>query len=89
MRESADRLRYEVVADVIEKQIGGGLLRAHERVPSVRALSRTLGVSVGTVVQAYVHLERRGVLHTRPRSGHFVSARVDAAVPAPTRTIKT
>lgn len=88
MRESAERLRYEVVADVIEKQIGGGLLRAHERVPSVRALSRTLGVSVGTVVQAYVHLERRGILHTRPRSGHFVSARVDPAAPAPTRTMK-
>jgi DNA-binding transcriptional MocR family regulator len=88
MRENGDRLRYELVADVIEKQIGGGLLRAHERVPSVRALSRTLGVSVGTVVQAYVHLERRGVLHTRPRSGHFVSARVDPAAPAPTRAIK-
>jgi DNA-binding transcriptional MocR family regulator len=86
--ENGDRLRYEVVADVIEKQIGGGLLRAHERVPSVRALSRSLGVSVGTVVQAYVHLERRGVLHTRPRSGHFVSARVEPAVPAPTRALK-
>jgi DNA-binding transcriptional MocR family regulator len=88
MRESSDRLRYEVVADVIEKQIGGGLLRAHERVPSVRAMSRTLGVSVGTVVQAYVHLERRGVLHTRPRSGHFVSARIDPAALSPTRAIR-
>jgi DNA-binding transcriptional MocR family regulator len=80
MSANDERLRYEIVADVIEKQIGGGLLGPHARVPSLRAMSRSLGVSVGTVVQAYVLLEQRGVLHTRPRSGHFVSA---APRPAP------
>ena len=86
MQASSERLRYEIVADVIEKQIGGGLLGPHERVPSLRAMSRNLGVSVGTVVQAYVHLERRGLLHTRPRSGYFVSAAAQPPAPAPART---
>ena len=85
MRAGGDRLRYEIVADIIEKQIGGGLLGPHARVPSLRAMSRSLGVSVGTVVQAYVLLEQRGVLHTRPRSGHFVSSPAGPPGPAPAR----
>src|SRR5690606_28124818 len=41
-------------------------------------MSRNAGVSVGTVVQAYMHLERRGLLETRPRSGFFVAPRAAA-----------
>jgi len=46
-------------------------------------MSRQAGVSVGTVVQAYMHLERRGVLEPRSRSGYFVAARRAAAVEPP------
>jgi len=68
-------LRYERVADLVERQIASGALKPRERVPSVRTMSRNVGVSVGTVVQAYLHLERRGLLETRPRSGFFVASR--------------
>ena len=40
--------------------------------PSLRTLGARLGVSVSTINQAYVALERRGVLEARPRSGFFV-----------------
>src|SRR5690606_19103417 len=66
-------LRYEEVADLVERQIVCGSLRPHERVPSVRTMSRNAGVSIGTVVQAYLHLERRGLLETRPRPGFYVA----------------
>jgi DNA-binding transcriptional MocR family regulator len=73
MARADNKLRYERVADRIETQIANGALGANDRVPSLREMSRASGVSVGTVVQAYLHLERRGILHTRPRSGYFVS----------------
>jgi DNA-binding transcriptional MocR family regulator len=76
-------LEYERVAQIIERQIDGGSLRARERVPSLRAMSRHAGVSIGTVVQAYLQLERRGLIETRPRSGYFVAQRRAAELPSP------
>lgn len=82
MAARAPKLRYEQVADRIEEQIANGSLKVNDRVPSLRTMSRMAGVSIGTVVQAYLHLERRGVVCTRPRSGFFVSPRSDDS-PAP------
>jgi DNA-binding transcriptional MocR family regulator len=76
-------LEYERVAEIIERQIDSGSLRTRERVPSLRAMSRHANVSVGTVVQAYLHLERRGLVETRPRSGYFVAPRRPAELPSP------
>jgi DNA-binding transcriptional MocR family regulator len=78
-----DRYEYERVAGIIEEQIEKGALRAAERVPSVRTMSRHAGVSVGTVVQAYMRLEQLGLLEARPRSGYFVAARSRVPAPAP------
>ena len=70
------------MARLIEAQIGNGTLSHGERAPSVRALSRSAGVSVATVNQAYLQLERRGLLEARPRSGYYVIApRAAPAVP--------
>jgi DNA-binding transcriptional MocR family regulator len=80
---SSRRLRYERIADLIEGQIESGALKPQERVPSLRTMSRNAGVSVGTVVQAYMHLERRGLLETRPRSGFIVAARRPALTASP------
>ena len=70
-----NNLEYERVAGIIERQIDTGAFRAAERVPSLRSMSRHAGVSIGTVVQAYLHLEQRGLLEARPRSGYFVAKR--------------
>jgi DNA-binding transcriptional MocR family regulator len=74
---------YEQLADDLTGLIAKGTLRAGDRLPSVRRLSRQRTVSVSTVVQAYQLLETRGVVETRPQSGHYVRAARVAAAPEP------
>jgi DNA-binding transcriptional MocR family regulator len=76
-------LLYEQVAQRIESQIARGTLRANDRIPSVRSMSRAAGVSIATVVQAYVHLENAGLIASRPQSGFFVRARGIEQLPQP------
>jgi DNA-binding transcriptional MocR family regulator len=77
-------LLYERVARLVETQIATGTLRANDRIPSVRTMSRTAKVSVSTVVQAYVHLERIGLVEARPQSGFYVrSANLQLPEPRP------
>ena len=80
---SSPPLLYERVANMVEKQIATGTLRTNERIPSVRAMSRTARVSVSTVVQAYVHLESIGLIEARPQSGFYVRPPNPAVLPTP------
>jgi DNA-binding transcriptional MocR family regulator len=73
---------YRKVAEEIGALIEAGTLRAGERVPSVRRLSRQQGVSVSTVLQAYQRLEDIGLIEARPQSGYYVRRR-RAAVEEP------
>lgn len=72
---------YEQVAGEIEAQVRAGVYRPGERLPSLRRLSRQLRVSISTVQEAYLLLEDRSVIETRPQSGHYV--RPEPAVPPP------
>lgn len=63
---------YEQVAAKIEKLIRSGVLRPGDRLPSVRRACAQHGVSLTTVVQAYLSLENRGLIEARPKSGFFV-----------------
>ncbi len=56
-------------------------LRVGDKLPSVRMLCRTRGVSPSTALSAYASLESAGLIHSRPRSGYFVSARPSPSVP--------
>lgn len=64
--------RYQTVEKHILHMIEAKALLPGERVPSLRQLSSRMGMSISTVSQAYVELERKGVLESRPRSGFFV-----------------
>jgi DNA-binding transcriptional MocR family regulator len=77
-----EALRYEQVAEHIRDQVRRGVLRPGERVPSVRSLSRSLGVSVSTVVQGYGLLQDERLIEPRPQSGYYVKARMSRP-PAP------
>ena len=68
-------LRYEKLADDVAGMIAGGVLRAGERLPSVRKLAEERRVSISTAVQAFRQLEERGLVEARPQSGFFVRAR--------------
>jgi len=76
-------LRYEQVARLVERQIASGTLRVNDRIPSVRSMSRTAGVSVSTVVQAYMSLENAGLIESRPQSGFYVRSRTEGRLPVP------
>ncbi|KAF0215944.1 MAG: GntR family transcriptional [Geobacteraceae bacterium] len=65
-------LLYEEVAARIGEMIGNGIYRAGERIPSIRALSRQMRVSVNTVMEAYARLENLGMIEARPQSGYYV-----------------
>jgi DNA-binding transcriptional MocR family regulator len=68
---------------MVETQISTGALRTHDRIPSVRSMSRAAKVSVSTVVQAYVHLENIGLIEARPQSGFYVRPANAHALPPP------
>ncbi len=66
---------YCQVVDLISESIDDGTLRAGEKLPSLRHLSDTLAVSVPTVRQAYLELERQRRVIAKPKSGYFVRGR--------------
>ena len=80
---STARHLYEELAEDLTGLIAKGTLRAGDRLPSVRVLSDQRGVSISTVLQAYLLLESRGFVETRPQSGHYVRSTRLALVPEP------
>lgn len=71
---------YQRVIIFVENQIEAGTLRPGDRLPSLRSLSLQMGLSIPTVRQAYLELERRHQIEARPKSGYFVRARSEAAL---------
>src|SRR5438046_10707385 len=63
---------YLQVAIGIEKMISGDVLKIGDKLPSVRLLSEEYGISMGTAFQAYYHLEGKGLIESRPKSGYYV-----------------
>jgi DNA-binding transcriptional MocR family regulator len=63
---------YLQVADGIEKMISDDVLKIGDKLPSVRLLSEEYGISMGTAFQAYYHLEGKGLIEARAKSGYYV-----------------
>ena len=64
--------KYRQVIDLIAENIESGTLRPGDRLPSLRRMGERVGVSVPTVRQAYVELERLRRVEARPKSGYYV-----------------
>jgi GntR family transcriptional regulator / MocR family aminotransferase len=79
--------RQVVLQGRLREVIEGGRLRAETVVPSTRALAQELGVSRGTVVNAYGELVAAGYLCTRPGGETTVVRRPGAAVPPGVRGV--
>src|SRR4249919_2202265 len=69
---NSDDHLYLQVADGLEKMIAEEVLRIGDKLPSVRVLRDEYGISMGTAFQAYYHLEGRGLIESRPKSGYYV-----------------
>ena len=70
--ESGANFLYRQVIEMISDNIDRGALRPGDRLPSLRKMSRQAGVSVPTVRQAYIELERQRRVEARPKSGFYV-----------------
>ena len=67
---------YEKFAGEIEQQVLRGVLRPGERIPSVRRAKTHHQLSITTVLRAYMLLESKGLIESRPQSGYFVRSTV-------------
>lgn len=64
---------YEQIATQIKTQIMSGDLKAGEALPSIRALAKSLHISVLTVQKAYDLLQTDGFIETTAGKGCYVS----------------
>lgn len=66
------KTKIELVISQIEQQIKNRSLTPGSRLPSVRKLSKVLGFSVSTIVEAYERLIAVGKIESRSGSGFYV-----------------
>src|SRR6476660_9892266 len=64
--------KYLQIASHIEALINTEALRIGDKLPSVRTLAEEKSISMGTAFQAYYHLEGKGLIESRPKSGYYV-----------------
>jgi DNA-binding transcriptional MocR family regulator len=66
-------LLYLQIANNIEHQVRNDVLKVGDKLPSLRILMNEKGISLSTAQQAYLELESRGLIESRPQSGYYVS----------------
>ena len=71
---NANKPIYEQITSQIKAMIMSGELKAGDAIPSMRALAKSIQVSVITVQKAYEDLQRDGFIETTVGRGSFVSA---------------
>ena len=65
---------YVLLADAVEQAVRAGRLKAGERLPTHREMSRRLGIAVSTVTRAYSEVARRGLVESTVGRGTFIKA---------------
>jgi DNA-binding transcriptional MocR family regulator len=63
---------YVAIADALEQDVHAGRVRPGDRLPTHRALARSLGVNVMTVTRGYAEAGRRGLVEGEVGRGTFV-----------------
>ena len=64
---------YEQIINAIKENVNSSILAAEEQLPSVRQLSKELGINILTVKKAYDALEADGFIVVRQGLGTFVA----------------
>ncbi len=65
---------YEQITSQVKAQVMDGRLQQGESIPSMRALAKSLHISVITVQRAYEDLQRDGFIETVVGKGSFIAA---------------
>ena len=69
---------YLEIARQYREYIGLGILKAGDKLPSVRYAATEMGVNPNTVARAYAILEEEGYVVSLPKKGIYVSDRSHA-----------
>ncbi|MES2238845.1 MAG: PLP-dependent aminotransferase family protein [Bacteroidota bacterium] len=64
---------YLKIAKIIEEQIASETLQIGDKLPSIRTVQKIYDVSINTVKQAFLELESKSLIESRPKSGYYVS----------------
>jgi GntR family transcriptional regulator/MocR family aminotransferase len=81
--------KYIQLYQYIKQEIHQGTLVEGTKLPSIRSLSETLGISKSTVENAYGQLIAEGYIESRPKKGYYVSALDSYFFGVPERENKT
>ena len=79
-RDGASALHLQL-ADALRDLILSGRLRTGQRLPSIRSMAETQGISRNTVVAAFDQLSAEGYLESRPGAGIWVARLVPTGWP--------
>ena len=77
---NANKPIYEQITSQIKAMIMSGELQAGDSIPSMRALAKSIHVSVITVQKAYEDLQRDGFIETTIGRGSFVAAQNKSSI---------
>lgn len=69
---------YEQVRDSLRRAIITGVMRADDKIPSVRDLAGQLAINPNTIQKAYRELETEGYIYSVPGKGSFVGECLEA-----------
>ncbi|RQO32203.1 PLP-dependent aminotransferase family protein [Taibaiella sp. KBW10] len=64
---------YQKIARIIEQQIATETLQVGDKLPSIRTVQQIYQVSLNTVKQAFLELEKKSLICSRPKSGYYVA----------------
>ena len=70
---ASNRPVYQQIIDQIKRDIALGRLKKDEKLPTVRQLAGQLVINPNTIAKAYRHLEREGIIVTKPGAGAFIA----------------
>ena len=74
---------YVEISDNMAKLIRNGVLKAGDRLPSVRMLCREHNISMNTAKRVFLELEAQSLIESKPQSGYFVSRLPYQRLPLP------
>lgn len=66
---------YEKVFEGLSQRIDQGYYQPGDKLPSIRAMSQEMSVSISTIQEAYQRLEEQGYAESRPKSGYYVRSK--------------
>lgn len=79
----AKEFLYNGIAKGIAARIRNGVLRAGDKLPSIRTLCQEHSISMSTAKRIYLELEAQSLVESRPQSGYFVSRLPYLKLPLP------